>query len=156
MDTFTITLIILTFIQGLGAGICFDIALVKLPTRHRIGVIPYANFARGNDLGNGLKVYPFVVVGGGFIIIVFTIISYFNQQSTVILYPLYIASLSVLGCFFSTYKAAPIMWSLKKTPNEEEILKQKLNRFAYWHAWRTIFQIIAFMALIWTLTNVNK
>jgi hypothetical protein len=145
----------LTFIQGIGAGICFDKALVNLPTRHRIGVIPYANFARGNDLGNGLKVYPYLVVGGGFVILVFTAIAYFNNQPTVILYPLYITSLSVIGYLFATAKAAPIMWSLKRTPDEENVLRQKLNRFAYWHVWRTIFQVIAFLTLILTLKKVN-
>jgi hypothetical protein len=151
METFKVSLMILTFIQGFGAGICFDKALVNLPTRHRIGVIPYANFARANDLGNGLKVYPYIVVGGGFIILLFTAIAYFNDQPAETLYPLYIASLSVIGYLFSTAKAAPIMWSLKKTPNEEVVLKSKLDKFAYWHSWRTWFQIIAFIALIWTV-----
>ncbi len=153
MYTFAIILTILTFIQGIGAGICFDTALVKLPTRQRIGVIPYANFARGNDLGNGLKVYPYIVVGGGFLILVFTSISYFNNQSTATLSPLYITSLSVIGYLFSTAKAARIMWSLKKTPNEEAVLKQKLDRFAYWHSWRTLFQIIVLIALHFTLAT---
>jgi hypothetical protein len=155
MDTFTIILIILTFIQGLAAGICFDKALVNLPTRHRIGVTSYANFARGNDLGNGLKVYPYLVVGGGFIILVFTLFAYFNDQPTVKLYPLYFTSLSVIGYLFSTLKAAPIMWSLKNTFDDEVTLKQKLDKFAYWHSWRTIFQILAFIALLWTLTQTG-
>ena len=51
-------MLVVTLVQGLAAGICFDTATVKLPTRHRIGAIAYANFARGNDLGNGLRVYP--------------------------------------------------------------------------------------------------
>jgi hypothetical protein len=149
METFGICIIILTIIQGIGAGICLDKALVNLPTRHRIGVIAYANFARGNDLGNGLKFYPYVVVGGGLLILVFTSIAYFDYQPAVILHPLYIVSLSAIGYLFSTAKAAPIMWSLKKTPDDESILKQKLDRFAYWHSWRTLFQMIAFIVLIW-------
>ena len=44
-------------IHGILAGISFDVAAVKLPTRRRIGVIAYAAFARGNDLGNGLVIY---------------------------------------------------------------------------------------------------
>lgn len=151
MDTFKIILMILTFIQGLAAGICLDKALVNLPTRHRIGLIPYANFARGNDLGNGLKLYPYLVVGGGFLIIVFTIISYFNESPSIKLFPLYITALPILGYLFSTAKAAPIMWSLKKTPDDEAILKQKIDKFEYWNSWRAFFQIIAFVGMIWTL-----
>src|SRR4030095_751949 len=156
MSTFTVILMILTLIQGFAAGICLDKALVNLPTRHRIGIIPYANFARGNDLGNGLKLYPYLVVGGGFFILVFTAIAYFKDQPTETLYPLYITSLSVIGYLFSTAKAAPIMWSLKKTPNEEAVLKPKLDKFAYWHSWRTLFQIIAFIALLWTVAVSEK
>src|SRR5258706_10343577 len=40
------------------AGGSLEGSLVKLPARRRIGVIAYATFARGNDLGNGLVVYP--------------------------------------------------------------------------------------------------
>jgi hypothetical protein len=40
MSTFTVMLMILTLIQGFAAGICLDKALVNLPTRYRIGIIP--------------------------------------------------------------------------------------------------------------------
>jgi hypothetical protein len=141
----------MTFIQGLAAGICFDTATVKLPTRHRIGAIAYAAFARGNDLGNGLKVYPFLVVGGGLLVIALTIAAYIKDQPSMILRPLYAASLSSLGYLAATAKAAPIMWSLRTGGDGEEVLKQKLNRFAYWHAWRTAFQVAAFLAMLWVL-----
>lgn len=49
-------------VHGLVAGISFDVATVKLPTRKRIGVIAYARFARGNDMGNGIVVYPTVAI----------------------------------------------------------------------------------------------
>jgi hypothetical protein len=142
-------LLMMTFVQGLGAGICFDVATVKLPTRHRIGLSAYANFARGNDLGNGLKVYPFVVVGGGLSVIALMAVAYVSRQPAAILHPLYAASLASAGYLGATAKAAPIMWSLKTTPNDESVLKQKLDLFAYWHGWRTAFQLAAFIALLW-------
>jgi hypothetical protein len=142
-------LLLMTFVQGLGAGICFDVAMVKLPTRHRIGATAYANFARGNDLGNGLKVYPFIVVGGGLSVIALTVVAYIGGQPASILHPLYVGSLACAGYLGATAKAAPIMWSLKTTPNSEPVLKEKLDRFAYWHGWRTAFQLGAFIALLW-------
>ena len=51
-----------TAVNGLLAGLNVDTALVKLPARQRIGVVAYATFARGNDLGNGLVVYPLLDV----------------------------------------------------------------------------------------------
>jgi len=145
-------LLLMTFIQGLAAGICFDVATVKLPTRHRIGAAAYANFARGNDLGNGLKVYPPLVVGGGVMLIVLTVVACANGY-TAILYPLYAASLSAVGYLAATAKAAPIMWSLRTAQDEEQVVKQKLDRFAFWHIWRTAFQLLAFGALLWALAS---
>jgi hypothetical protein len=46
------------FLHGTIAETRFDVALVKLPTRKRIGAIACANFARNNDLGNSIVVYP--------------------------------------------------------------------------------------------------
>jgi hypothetical protein len=33
----------------------------------------------------------------------------------------------------------------------EPVVQRKLDRFAYWHAWRTSFEMIAFAALLWAL-----
>src|SRR3982751_4084074 len=100
MDAFTIILILATFIHGLAAGLCFDVALVKLPTRYRIGIIQYANFARGNDLGNGIIVYPIIGISGLLIIFTTTIVAYVQGQPSAILYPLYISTLATLLASF--------------------------------------------------------
>ena len=154
MHTFSIILILATFIHGIGAGLCFDVALVKLPTRHRIGIIPYANFARGNDLGNGIIVYPIIGIIGLLIIFATTILAYAQRQPSSIIYPLYISTLATILASFGTIKAAPIMLSLKNTPNDEKLLKQKLNNFAHWHNFRALFQIIAFIALLLTRVTI--
>jgi hypothetical protein len=141
---------------GHRSRICFDVATVKLPTRHRIGVAAYANFARGNDLGNGLKVYPYLVVGGGLALIALTVVAHFSGLASASLYPLYMAAVSAAGYLAATAKAAPIMWSLRKTRDEEDVLRFKLDRFAYWHGWRTVFQITAFVALLWALASGHE
>jgi hypothetical protein len=149
----TMALLLMTFVQGLAAGICFDVATVKLPTRQRIGAMAYANFARGNDLGNGLKVYPALVVGGGILVIVLTVAAY-ARGDTAILYPLYAAALSSVGYLAATAKAAPIMWSLRAAQDREQVVTQKLDRFAYWHSWRAAFQLLAFGALLWAVASI--
>jgi hypothetical protein len=153
MNAINTLLLFTTFIHGLMAGMCLDVALVKLPTRHRIGVIPYANFARGNDLGNGIVVYPIVAISGALLLFATTIIGYFQEQPTDILYPLYISTFSTILAFAGTAKAAPVMLSLKNAPNDEGLLKQKLNTFERWNTFRSIFQIISFIALSWSLTK---
>lgn len=144
----TLALLAMIFVQGLAAGICLDVAVVKLPTRRRIGVVAYAQFARGNDLGNGLKLYPYLVVGGGALLMVLTVVAHLTGQPERVRYPLFAAALAAVGYLASTAKAAPIMWSLKSTPDDARVLGEKLDRFAFWNAWRTAFQLVAFAALL--------
>src|SRR5215831_20804647 len=92
-----ILIVVATALNGLLAGLSFDGALVKLPTRHRIGTVAYAHFARGNDLGNGLKVYPYLVVGGALLVIALTIAARIARQPSALLRPLYASCLSVAG-----------------------------------------------------------
>jgi hypothetical protein len=58
MQFLLIVIVVATALNGLLAGYSVDGALVKLPTRRRIGAVAYATFARGNDLGNGIWVTP--------------------------------------------------------------------------------------------------
>jgi hypothetical protein len=145
MKPFMILLEIALVINGLFAGMCFDVATVKLPTRKRIGAIAYAHFARNNDLGNGLKVYPYFFILSGLLSLATALAAYMNNQMAAVVIPLCMAGLTSIGCIFSTSKAAPIMWSLRNTPDDETLLTQKLNRFAFWHAWRTLFQVSTFL-----------
>jgi hypothetical protein len=39
----------------------------------------------------------------------------------------------------------------RTTPNDGGVLADKLDLFAYWHGWRTAFQIAALVALLWAL-----
>lgn len=46
------------------------------------------------------------------------------------------------------------MLSLKDAPDDEALLKAKLDRFARWHAVRATFQVLAFLVLLWILIIV--
>jgi hypothetical protein len=140
-----------TAVNGLLAGLNTDTALVKLPARKRIGAVAYAVFARGNDLGNGLIVYPLLGVGAALLTLLATALAYAEHSSMAILLPLSLASLLSLLHSFATTRAAPVMLSIKDTPDDEAILTAKLDRFARWHAVRATFQVVAFFVLLWAL-----
>lgn len=154
MNVLLLLTIITTAFHGLIAGVSFDVSFVKLPTRRRIGDIAYANFARGNDLGNGKIVYP--VLGIGAVILVFaTIITAFMQdQPTNILLSFMLVALGTIAHSVCTAKAAPIMLSIKNTPNDKAILKNKFDTFEFWQSLRTFFQTLTFFALLWALLLV--
>lgn len=140
-----------TAINGLLSGISFDGALVKLPTRRRIGAAVYATFARGNDLGNGLWVYPSTAISAALLTLVATIVAYVEHASAALLAPLSIAALTSIGHFLATSRAAPIMLRVGKTPDNEALLAALLDRFARWHALRATLQILTFLLLLWAL-----
>jgi hypothetical protein len=140
-----------TAMNGLLSGLNVDTALVKLPARRRIGAVAYATFARGNDLGNGLVVYPLLGVGAALLTFLATALASVERSPMEVLLLLSLASLLSFLHTFATTRAAPVMLSLKGTPDNEAILTAKLDRFARWHAVRATFQVLTFFVLLWAL-----
>jgi hypothetical protein len=143
-----------TEVNGLLAGLNMDTALVKLPARRRIGAVAYATFARSNDLGNGLVVYPLLGVGATLLTVLATAVAYIEHSPMEVLLPLSIASLLSVLHTFATTRAAPVMLSIKNAPDDEALLTAKLDRFARWHNARATFQVLAFFVLVWALAIV--
>jgi hypothetical protein len=138
-------------VNGLLSGLNVDTALVKLPARRRIGAVAYATFARGNDLGNGLIVYPLLGLGAALLTVLATALAAIIRSPMEVVLPLALASLFSLLHTAATTRAAPVMLSIRDIPDDEAILTAKLDRFARWHAIRAIFQVLAFFVLLWAL-----
>jgi hypothetical protein len=147
-------MILATAINGLLSGLNVDTALVKLPARRRIGAVAYATFARGNDLGNGLVVYPLLGVGAALLTVLATALAYIVHSPIEVLLPLSLALLLSVLHSFATTRAAPVMLSIKDAPDDEALLASKLDRFARWHTVRATFQVLAFFVLVWALVAV--
>lgn len=143
-------------VNGLIAGISFDVATVKLPTRKRIGAIAYARFARGNDMGNGIVVYPTVAILALLLVAAATLTGYFMHMPQALMLPLFAACGGTIAHFLCTAKAAPNMLSLKNAADDEAFLARKLDAFATWHAYRALFQFLTFVALVWTLVAISR
>src|SRR5260221_9073845 len=108
MTLLLVLIVAATALNGILGGLSFEVALVKLPTRHRIGAVAYATFARGSDLGNGIWVYPATAIGAALLTVVATIVAYVEHASAALLVPLSIATLTSIGHFLATAQAAPI------------------------------------------------
>ena len=154
MNLIIALLAIATAVNGLLAGLNVDTALVKLPARRRIGVEAYATFARGNDLGNGLVVYPLLGVGAALLTVLATVVTYIERSPMEVLLLLSLASLLSILHTFATTRAAPVMLSIKDIPDDEALLTAKLDRFTRWHTVRATFQVLAFFVLVWALALV--
>src|SRR5260221_13796944 len=84
-----------------------------------------------------------------------TIVAYVEQQSTGLLVPLTIAALTSIGHFLATSQAAPVLLSLRHTPDDETILTAKLDTFERWSEARTTLQVLRFSVLIWALIQAR-
>jgi hypothetical protein len=143
-------------ISGVIAGASFDVAAVKLPTRKRIGAVAYANFARGNDMGNGIIVYPTVAILALLLIASATLAAYFLQARQTVLLPLFAACAGTVASFLCTAKAAPNMLGLRHAPDDEKLLAEKLDRFALWHTYRFACQFLTFIATVCALVAISQ
>jgi hypothetical protein len=128
---------------------------VKLPTRKRIGSVAYAQFARGNDMGNGIVVYPAVAILALLLVAATTVVAYLMRSPQSIMLPLVVACAGTLAHFLCTARAAPNMLSLRNAANDEAFLARKLDAFATWHAYRAVFQFLTFVALVWALVAIR-
>ena len=153
MDWFSILLAVTTAIRGLGAGIIYDVALVSLPVRRVIGAIPYANFARANYQGNGVKTYATVSISGVLLTIAAAIAAFMRGESAIVSWSIAISLIATVIAFIGTSRAHPAMLSLRKAPDEEALLSEILDRFARWHTFSTVWQLISFVALVVALAN---
>ena len=48
------------------------------------------------------------------------------------------------------------MLSLRNAPDDEALLAYKLDAFATWHAYRALFQLLTFVALVWALVVISS
>lgn len=156
MDVLFWLVVTAVVVHGLVAGISFDVATVKLPTRKRIGAIAYAQFARGNDMGNGIVVYPAIAIVALLLVTAATLTAYFMHAPDVAKFPLFAACGGTIAHFLCTAKAAPNMLSLRNAADDEPFLARKLDAFATWHAYRAVFQFLTFVALVWALVAISR
>ncbi len=152
MDWFLALLAVTTAIRGFGAGIIYDVALVSLPLRRQIGVISYKHYALAN-YKVGVKTYLPVSIIGALLTVVITIWALIYGASAIVSWSLVISLITTILAFIGTSKALPAMLSLREVKDDEANLSKILDRFAYWHTFSTIWQIIAFIALIIALAN---
>jgi hypothetical protein len=151
MSLLLILTVLATALNGLLAGVSCEVALVKLPTRHRIGAVAYAAFARGSDLGNGRWVYPSTAISAALLTITATIVAYVEGAPTTVLALLSVAMVLSISHFLATAQAAPIMLRVGKTPDDAALLSPLLDRFARWHAVRATLQALAFCIMLWAV-----
>ena len=146
---------IATIVDGLFAGIGLQKLFVELPARKKIGTIPFSEYSRASDLGNGLYLYPsFAILGILLKFFTFVLVMRSNYSLGIVL-PLGLALAFGIGVLVMTGFAAPQMLRLRKTENKEELLSPLLEKFVTYSYPRTVFMGLQFLTILWALVAIK-
>lgn len=152
MDWFLVTLAVTTAVRGFGAGLIYDVALISLPVRRQIGAIPYTKFAIAN-FGIGVKTYAPVSILGALLTIAVTVGAFVRGELAIVSWSITISFVATILAFIGTSWALPALLSLRQAPDDETLLSKTLDRFARWHTFSTVWQVVSFIGLIVALAN---
>jgi hypothetical protein len=154
------TLILLaaaTFLSGILAGGAVDRVIVGGPAWHELGAQAWAQYSRLADLGSGLVAYPIEGIGSTLLIAAATLSNHFDRAAPrAATFSLSIALALSVGGLLLTVKAAPIMLGLASSQSSRAI-EGAFDQFFFWGLYlRGLVDTLAFAALIWAFSNVNR
>ncbi len=155
MNWFLIVLTITVALRGFGAGLIYDVAIISLPVRSAIGAVPYVTYVRSVFERRGLKTYGPVSVIGALLTVAISIAAFVQDYAAVIRWSTFAAVAATVLAFAGTFVALPAVLELRKLPlDDEDALNDRLDRFAFWHGFSTLWQCLSFVALLVALANV--
>jgi len=133
-------------------------ALVEMPAWQLTGPRAWASFSRHADLGpTAMILYPLSAFAGA--ILSGAVAFSFRQDRAhgrVAAVPIYGAALLTLGGLVVTTRAAPIILSVRRLDDDAPILQHALNGFQFWGNVRGAFQVLAFVANLWSLAALSR
>ncbi len=142
-----------TLVESMLAGTNLNRALVEMPAWQQTGPLGWAAFSRHADLAlRATLLYPLSAFAG-LMLSTLAAISYYDDGSeprTATL-PLTVAAVMGLAGLLTTLKAAPNMLRVRQLDDNTAALQQAMNGFQFWGNIRGLFQVLAFMANVWSL-----
>ena len=146
-----------TFVDSLLAGMNVNRALIEMPAWQQVGPRSWASFSRHADLGlGGLILYPSQAFLGA-LLSIFALISFYRDggEPRRARLPLFTAALATIAGLMATTRAAPVMLGVRDMGEESIDLQHALNRFQMWGNIRGVFQLLAFVANLWSLLVIS-
>lgn len=154
IESFVLLLAVTTVLRGFAAGFISGLALMDLPVRKRIGLVPHADFVRAQYKGHGVKVYAGATVLGALLTLVITFQAFFQVELTPARWSIVVSLIATALGFVGTSGAFPTMLKLWQASDKNEAqLSKLLDRFAGWHIFGAFWHVIAFIALVVALAN---
>jgi hypothetical protein len=143
-------------LSGLLAGFNLDRSLVHNAAWYRLGASAWAAYSLHADLGiRAALLYPFLGIGVA-LVGVAAMVSYLREHSEPrsAALPIYGGALFAVSGLLMTFFAAPNMLSVPRLIDDPVGLKRALDGFVFWGDIRGTFQVLAFIANLWSLARV--
>ena len=142
-----------SLVDSILAGVNVNRALVEMPAWQKTGPLGWAAYSRHADLAlRAAILYPLDAFAGAFLSIG-AVVSFHRERRgpRPAIVPLYVAALMTIGGLLSTIKAAPNMLSVRHLDDDTVALQRALDGFQFWGGIRGVFQVLAFVANVWSL-----
>lgn len=141
---------------GLQAGVTANRALVLLPAWERIGLIPWANFSRAENVGIGAVFYPVLGLAALLLTVAAAISFRFDRATHGSRgFPVYSAALlAIVWAVVTRAAIVPAMFALKDPATNPAELPQLFLTIVRWSSVNDFLHILTFGFNLWALPAV--
>jgi hypothetical protein len=145
-----------TLFGGLLAGVTANRALVQMPAWENVGVIPWANFTRAENLGRGVIFYPAIGLAALLLTAAAAIAFRFDRAARGSRgFPIYSAvALAIAWAVVTRSVLVPAMFGLKAAGNNPAELQRIFLMVARWSAINDALHLLTFGLNLWALTEI--
>ena len=154
VSSFNLLISAACFLTGLLAGGSVDRYVVQVPAWRQLSKLNWAEYTRYAELGNGLYLYPFEVLGSFILLFTLTAIVLIDRNRLRYLaLPVYLATaFATIGLIF-TFFTFPVMLAIQTMGTNEDLVQRAFDKFHFWGLLRAIVQLLSFFACVWALTR---
>lgn len=149
-------IIVAALMNGILASSNINRAFIDMPAWHHLGAQAWADFSRRADLSaTGRVLYPMEAFLGAMLSIAAAVsFRWSGAKPRAAKTPIYGAVVMAAGGLVATVVAAPIMLSIRGLQDPVG-LQQALDGFTFWGGIRGTFQVLAYLANVWSLIAVG-
>ena len=154
MSDLLLVLIVVMALNGIAAGASLDQSIKQLPARHRIGVVAYATYSQGGDLGNGLFWYAGLGMCAVLVSLTATVVAIVQRTRPQHALPIFLVSaLWALHILITLTLATPTLRSQRRAEPNETAMAAVFNRFERIQTIRVLLNVLIFGITLWALLS---
>jgi len=143
-------------VNGLLAGGNVDRAIVARPAWTHLGLVPWAEYSRHADLGNGQWFYPAMALGGTLLSVLAAVLFLSrNRGIGKSGWPVLLAASLMVICLPISFEAAPFIQSLRHIENQNlALLESAFAGSFFWGRFQMLLHVAGFSANLWAIVSL--